>query len=60
MVLSALFDLQPTVSNNLTTTCTSEKCLRKCRNRNSDYAIRLEDLNTVEPVLSDHPRGMAK
>ena len=41
-VTSALFDLQSTVSNNLTNTCTSEKCLWKRRNRNSDYAIRLE------------------
>ena len=33
-VTAALFNLQSTVSNNLTNTCTSEKCLWKCRNRN--------------------------
>ena len=47
-VTAALFDLQSTVSNNLTNTCTLENCLWKCRNRKSDYAIRLEDLNIVK------------
>ena len=47
-VTAALFDLQSMVSSNLTNTCTSEKCLWKRRNRNSDYAIRLEDLNIVK------------
>ena len=47
-VTAALFDLQCTVSNNLTNTCTSERCLWKRRNRKSDYAIRLEDLNFVK------------
>ena len=47
-VTAALFDLQSMVSSNLTNTCTSEKCLWKRRSRNSDYAIRLEDLNIVK------------
>lgn len=47
-VTTALFDLQSTVSNNLTNTCTLENCRWKCRNRKSDYAIRLEDLNIVK------------
>lgn len=47
-VTAALFDLQSTVSNNLTNTCTSEKCLWKRRNRNSHYAIPLEDLSIVK------------
>jgi len=47
-VAAALLDLQSMVSSNLTNTCTSEKCLWKRRNRNSDYAIRLEDLNIVK------------
>ena len=47
-VTAALFDLQSTVSNNLTNTCTSEKCLWKRRNRNSDYAFPLEGLNIVK------------
>ena len=47
-VTAALFDLQSTVLGNLTNTCTSEKCLWKVRNRNSDYAIQLEDLNIVK------------
>ncbi|XP_015770373.1 PREDICTED: uncharacterized protein LOC107348808 [Acropora digitifera] len=47
-VTAALFDLQSMVSSNLSNTCTSEECLWKRRNRNSDYAIRLEDLNIVK------------
>ena len=50
-VTAALFDLQSTVSSNLTNTCTSEKCLWKRRNRNSDYVIRIEDLNIVKAEL---------
>ena len=47
-VTAALFDLQSTVSNNLANSCTSEKCLWKRRNRKTDYATRLEDLNIVK------------
>ena len=39
MSLLHFFDLQSIVSNNLTNTCTSEKCFWKRRNRKSYYAV---------------------
>ena len=59
-VTAALFDLQSMVSNNLTNTCTSEKCLWKRRNRNMtmpfDWKILILSKQSLKPYHFD-PRS---
>lgn len=59
-VIAALFDLQSTVSNNLTSTCTSEKCLWKRRNGKNDFGTRIEDLNIVKAEFGKQEKHYVK
>ncbi|KXJ12152.1 hypothetical protein AC249_AIPGENE28621 [Exaiptasia diaphana] len=59
-VAAALFDINGTVANNVTATCTSGKCEWKRRCHKNEYAVRLKDLKFTKAEFGKDEKHFAK